>query len=192
MKIKCPSCKNVVEPKTDMCPECNFNIYKYMVENGFLDENKKIIDNVYICPQCGNLGNISIEKVKTIRFHCNKCGSLYKVSKLQEKDYWNNLSYYTNPENEHALVLETVGELINLESYNKKYDEKIQSYKKEELAYQQEKKQKEESLIPKCPKCGSQSIATVNRGYSLWKGFLGSGKPMNVCQNCGHKWEPGK
>ena len=45
---------------------------------------------------------------------------------------------------------------------------------------------------PKCPKCGSTSIATTNRGYSLLSGFIGSGKAVNVCQKCGHKWRPGK
>ncbi len=45
--------------------------------------------------------------------------------------------------------------------------------------------------IPKCPKCGSTSIATINRGYSIVWGFLGSGKPVNVCQSCGHKFKPG-
>lgn len=43
--------------------------------------------------------------------------------------------------------------------------------------------------IPRCPKCGSTAIATTTRGYSFWTGFVGSGKPMNVCQNCGHKWK---
>lgn len=42
-----------------------------------------------------------------------------------------------------------------------------------------------------CPRCGSESIATVNRGYSWFWGFLGSGTPMNVCQSCGHKFKPG-
>lgn len=42
---------------------------------------------------------------------------------------------------------------------------------------------------PKCPTCSSTSLATVNRGYSFLTGFLGSGKPMNVCQSCGHKWK---
>lgn len=51
-----------------------------------------------------------------------------------------------------------------------------------------ERKKAEESK-PRCPKCGSTSIATVNKGYSLLTGFLGSGKPMNVCQSCGHKWK---
>ena len=31
-----------------------------------------------------------------------------------------------------------------------------------------------------------------SRGYSLLSVFIGSGKPMNVCQKCGHKWKPGK
>lgn len=43
-----------------------------------------------------------------------------------------------------------------------------------------------------CPKCGSFSVATTNRGYSIITGFLGSGSPRNLCQNCGHKWKPEK
>jgi len=41
-----------------------------------------------------------------------------------------------------------------------------------------------------CPECGSESVATVNRGYSLLFGFIGSGSPRNVCQKCGYKWDP--
>lgn len=43
----------------------------------------------------------------------------------------------------------------------------------------------------KCPKCGCESIATINRGYSLLWGFFGSGSARNVCQRCGFKWKPG-
>ncbi|HAU85010.1 MAG TPA: hypothetical protein DCW90_05775 [Lachnospiraceae bacterium] len=43
----------------------------------------------------------------------------------------------------------------------------------------------------RCPKCGSTSIATINRGYSFITGFYGSGEPRNVCQKCGYKWKPG-
>lgn len=41
-----------------------------------------------------------------------------------------------------------------------------------------------------CPKCGSTDIGVTNRGYSLMWGFIGSGKPMNVCKKCGYKWKP--
>lgn len=44
----------------------------------------------------------------------------------------------------------------------------------------------------KCPKCGSTYISTMNRGYSLIWGFIGSGSPINVCQKCGYKFKPGK
>lgn len=53
----------------------------------------------------------------------------------------------------------------------------------------QEERERQEKNKPKCPKCGSTSLATVNKGYSFWTGFLGSGKPMNVCQSCGYKWK---
>lgn len=43
----------------------------------------------------------------------------------------------------------------------------------------------------KCPHCGAISIATINRGYSMVWGFVGSGNAMNVCQKCGYKWKPG-
>lgn len=59
---------------------------------------------------------------------------------------------------------------------------------------QQESKQKEQEESAKnqiyCPKCNSTSIQTINRGYSFWTGFLGSGSPRNVCQKCGYKWKP--
>lgn len=42
---------------------------------------------------------------------------------------------------------------------------------------------------PKCPKCGSTAITATQRGYSLLTGFIGSGKTMNYCKNCGHKWK---
>ena len=46
--------------------------------------------------------------------------------------------------------------------------------------------------VVRCPKCGSSSIATINRGYSFVWGFLGSGSARNVCQKCGHKFIPGR
>lgn len=53
----------------------------------------------------------------------------------------------------------------------------------------QYREQTNKETKPSCPKCGSTSIATVNRGFSLLTGFIGSGKPMNVCQKCGYKWK---
>lgn len=42
----------------------------------------------------------------------------------------------------------------------------------------------------RCPKCSSTQITTGSRGYSMIWGFIGSGKTVNRCARCGHKWEP--
>lgn len=44
----------------------------------------------------------------------------------------------------------------------------------------------------RCPKCSSTQITTGSRGYSMVWGFVGSGKTVNRCAKCGHKWEPKK
>lgn len=48
------------------------------------------------------------------------------------------------------------------------------------------------ALLPHCPRCGSTSISTGSRGWKWTTGFIGSGKTVNRCANCGHMWEPGK
>lgn len=35
-----------------------------------------------------------------------------------------------------------------------------------------------------CPWCGSSEFTLLNRGYSLFTGFLGSGKVKRVCNRC--------
>ena len=44
--------------------------------------------------------------------------------------------------------------------------------------------------VVRCPKCGSATVVTGQRGYSIVTGFWGSGKTMNRCSNCGYKWTP--
>ncbi len=41
-----------------------------------------------------------------------------------------------------------------------------------------------------CPKCKSTSLSSTNKGYSLLTGFIGSGKVMVTCMNCGLKFDP--
>lgn len=36
----------------------------------------------------------------------------------------------------------------------------------------------------RCPRCGSAEYTLMNRGYSIFAGFLGSGKVKRVCNRC--------
>lgn len=71
------------------------------------------------------------------------------------------------------------------------YQLKISQFKTQVKQQEQvEESTRESKDVIHCPKCNSTAIQTVNRGYSFWTGFLGSGSPRNVCQKCGYKWKP--
>lgn len=66
---------------------------------------------------------------------------------------------------------------IKMNKFRESYEDKL-------------RKMEEEESKPRCPKCGSTSISTGQRGYNIISGFLGSNKTINRCSNCGYKWEP--
>lgn len=43
---------------------------------------------------------------------------------------------------------------------------------------------KEIELIIRCPRCGSKEFTLLNKGYSLFSGFWGSGRIKRVCNYC--------
>ena len=115
-----------------------------------------------ICSKCANM--IIYKKQDFVsRFECPDCGSL--SGKLEENDF------------KLGVRCENCGKLhIMLE--------------KQTTINNRNKTVPQDLNKPKCPKCGSTSITASQRGYSLFSGFIGSGKTVNRCSNCGHKWEP--
>jgi hypothetical protein len=43
-----------------------------------------------------------------------------------------------------------------------------------------------------CPYCKSEHVHTGNRGWNLTSGFIGSGKVVVTCLDCGKKSKPGQ
>ncbi len=71
------------------------------------------------------------------------------------------------------------------------YELKMSQFRSQVEAQEAEaERKKAEDSKPRCPKCGSTSIAAGQKGYSFWTGFLGSNKTVNRCSNCGHTWKP--
>ena len=71
------------------------------------------------------------------------------------------------------------------------YQLKMSQFKTQLQQQEQIKKAEQDNANKvKCPKCGCADISVANRGYSVVWGLIGSGKPMNACKNCGHKWKP--
>ena len=138
---------------------------------------------MFWCINCDNLVSANFDYDKLV---CKKC---------------NSSNIINIPDN----LRMTVGELIVLRetSTDKKFIESMfQLKEKDPIEYQlklnqfktqiqqQENSRAQATNTVKCPRCGSTNITAGQRGYSLLTGFVGSGRTVNRCANCGHKWKP--
>ncbi|MGI6096166.1 MAG: hypothetical protein ACOYBL_12170 [Lachnospiraceae bacterium] len=151
------------------------------------------MSNGRICLDCGNLYSIKDEDNSC----CERCGSnkteLIETS-ITMGEYWDICKISKN-----GCFIKAMIELREKDPIE--YQFKIQQFKN--LATQQEQTNNQIH----CPKCGSTDIGVINcgPGYSFFTGSIQVGRPMNiltgftsprklmnVCQNCGYRWKPGK
>lgn len=199
--INCPECGKEVSNKAKSCIHCGFpfdELQSKSITNDAQDGNsglkpisketpKKVV--IFNPDELKLLSAVTVSEVRKIK------GISEKEAKALVEDSGkiitiNNLDYDTA-----VAIYDRIAQ-----AFDKDYDTfhvkaKIQEMD-EPLAWGDIEPPKTYSKptpkTPCCPKCGSTSIATVNRGFSIVWGFLGSGTPMNVCQSCGHKYKPGK
>lgn len=137
-----------------------------------------------------------------ISFICHNCGSSYEERNVEK---YGNKCGFCNSE----LIREETPFDLSSDGVNEEekfiYEKYIKGDSLKEILYQKRKEESaqrsaerraklraeiEESRTPKCPRCGSKSIVTGQRGFSMLTGFIGSSKTMNRCGNCGYKWYP--
>ena len=134
-------------------------------------------DFVYMCEKCRRQFLCKREGIP--REKCSKCEGKVIPTNLTAEEMW-----LIERTSEDPIFIDAMIELKknNIIEYQTRISQ-FRAQAKAEGCYDTP------TPKPKCPKCGSTSLATTNRGYSLVWGFVGSGQPMNVCQNCGHKWK---
>lgn len=111
--------------------------------------------------------------------------------------------YCSNSLDDVDIPVNDLKTILGITSENKAFiDSMIELRKKDVIAYESkmvefrmlEENRREVRHIEynkvHCPKCNSTEIGVTNRGYDWFWGFVGSGKSMNVCKKCGHKWDP--
>lgn len=111
---------------------------------------------------------------------CLDCGTELETKNITCKDYINLLKI-----SEDAIFIEAMIKLHDTDIIE--YETKMSQFRNQ---VEQQKVAEESSNRVKCPKCGCTDIGVVNRGYSFWTGFHGSGQARNVCKKCGYKWKP--
>ena len=194
-KSKCPNCQKKgflrnnpkFAPGMWWCSYCGKTFYP----NG--DEYirpKPQPKDMYICACCGNIQSALSDEAPI----CNHCESDHMVKTGYTDKEHCQISNNKDKFKEYKAYLRerfvVNSDFFNKDLYQETLDEEFKSAMlhdtKPEVSHAYEKPQIH------CPKCGSTNISTINRGYSLVTGFVGSGSARNVCQNCGYKWKPGK
>lgn len=148
---------------------------------------KNISDKSKQCIHCGfPLDELKIQKYILINGIKCDASNLYDIINLYKNDNEKNGIYKKiyDQIKTYDLSSEDICKLSNQIF-------KTKTIPKEYNGQTQEEYIKQKNTIH-CQKCGSTSISATTKGYSLLTGFLGSGKTMNYCKNCGYKWKPGK
>lgn len=163
--IKCPECGKEVSDKATACIHCGFPLSATTRSTN--QQHKPTIVTSQINVKAPM--KMFSQNDTTISIECGNCSKIYSF----ERKYFSQIDKNFCLPNT-AIICPNCNNGITA---NTRIEAKVSN--------------RTISKGPKCPKCGSSSIATVNRGYSLVWGFLGSGTLMNVCQSCGHKFKPG-
>lgn len=185
MLIKCPECGGNVSDKAPACIHCGFPL------NDIHKENTCLVDGAeYDMTELENLFHtLSDEGQKELR----REASIRYQDSLKYK-------YSGSPENRETYtkikrkIFESVGSHFNW--WNEKgylaykfittcIDHNFQYFEFNTADIP------DPSKTVRCPKCGSTSVTTQERGYSIMWGVLGSTKKKNLCQKCGYTWWPG-
>lgn len=179
MLIKCPECGKEVSDKAPACIHCGFPL------NDIHKENTCLVDGAeYDMTELKNYYAKLTDYEK---------GEFYRRIKSM---YEGNLEIFPD---EATKVLRNINEHFNWwnDSHNhgKGYlkdkfvltciDHNFQYFEFNTVDIP------DPSKTVRCPKCGSTSVTTQERGYSIMWGVLGSTKKKNLCQKCGYTWWPG-
>lgn len=137
---------------------------------------KEISDKAQNCIHCGYPLNNNICLINGIEFDLSEYVNELKKdpSKSTSFEFGFKLAKYVK-----TITKDEAEELLNMIAQNNAIPKVFNSHH-------------ESALLPRCPHCGSTSITTGARGYSLLTGFIGSGKTVNRCGSCGHTWKPGE
>ena len=173
--INCPECGKEISNKSKQCIHCGFPIEL---------NDEKVCSN-YICKIDGEEFDLS----EFLDYILNLYDDVGYVSD-QEFNKLVDALYESCPKPGRVVIHNLIAKIIN----TKQIPEEHGSFAyMANLKYERESAHaKNEKIDPqiRCPKCSSTQITTGSRGYSMVWGFVGSGKTVNRCAQCGYKWEP--
>ena len=174
--IECPECGKMISDKASDCPNCGFPISAMMIEHE-RSISEGLNNTLIYGEKTYDLTEVVEFVLKTIQ-HCKPTEFVRKIYTPGKNIFHNRFPEISDEDADTIMAQVAVaGHIIE--------------HTMKPSTYNYDKIQPCDNQL-RCPKCGSTAIVTMARGYSGWTGWFGSGDPMNVCQQCGKKWKPGR
>lgn len=143
--------------------------------------------------ECGS--TFPLDRVKDLE-KCPVCGKLWKesVDSKTEEEHpgWITWYYYKDPEYGDYSLWDKLPNDPNALTLIKEFKappesecgldkvkEILRTYIPDAFVYPEKKEP-----VVRCPRCMSKEYTLMNKGYSLFTGFLGSGRVKRVCNYC--------
>lgn len=168
------------------------------------------MNRLYYCPRCGNVTTEELIKKENDKY-CRYCTTMLAKKFLPTEEDYDDFDITNKPHTASGFTKEILefiwNKYVDIPS-NTKLNRDYFTLRKSNITYH-----RDDIFIPpstpqaRCPRCGSTSISTQKKGFGVGKaaagvavagavgavaGAAGANKVYNICQNCGHKWEPGK
>ncbi len=174
--INCPECNKEISDKAFSCPHCGYPISLDTNLNNNSQNNSSNYCIIFKRLRIPKYANKLIEEIKCLE----------KISLLEA------IEIVDNPP---SIISKNIS-LEEAKNIQNKLNEFSSITEIEELSDNPTSQEIEKILykykddILHCPHCGSTSVTTGQKGFSLFSGFFGSNKTVNRCGNCGWTWEP--
>lgn len=149
-----------------------------------------------LCPHCKSTINEDILKQKNSENICLVCGGRLDDDgeNVGDKSGWITWYYYGFKNSSSSCLedkpidLEKHGDMFYLikefEAPPRDMNGKSDAAKRELRKYVPDAFAPPKENPIRCPRCGGTEYTMMNRGFSIWTGFLGSGKAKRVCNRC--------
>lgn len=150
-----------------------------------------------LCPHCKSTFDEDVLKKRNSENVCLVCGEPLDSNSASTDEHadWITWYYYGFKNDSSSQVL--VDKPIDLEKRGDVYYliKEFQAPPRDASGNSDAAKQELRKYVPdafaapkvqpiRCPRCGSTEYTLMNRGYSIFTGFLGSGKVKRVCNRC--------
>lgn len=181
--INCPECNHQISDKAQSCPNCGYPLIE--ISNSNISETNNS-ENQNYCVIFNRLGQPNkIDIIKMVRQIGNYDLKTAKdIVDFPPSVIIKNISQQDAKDVQKKLDL--LGAVVSIEKLES--SEGQNNYKQEMEIKKILNNNKDDTV--RCPRCGSASVTTGQRGFSLLTGFLGSNKTVNRCGQCGYSWQP--